>query len=409
MASPDRTTKHSKRRKIQNSDLKNLKYFRQLLPLLERLHEDATARDKAGNRELFYDGYVCLLLLAFFNPIITSLRALEEAPELEKVQKLFGLKGTALASLSEAGSLFNPDLLRTVVQQLGQQAASLEANLGGLCAAKKRDLEALRGLTAVDGTFIRALPRMFWSLCRKSNYAAKMHLQFSVLAGVPLDATLTTGTSSERHELSQVLQSGFIYVTDRGYASFTLCRRILDHGSSFIGRVQENVAYVIERERPLPKEALDANIIHDYDVSKLGASHHKDEIGQTVRLVVVQFTKGDGSVTTLNLVTDRLDLPAETIALGYRYRWSVELYFRWFKRVLGCRHLFSENLNGMAIQCYTALIASLMVVIYTGIKLNKRTWEMVQYYFMGWATLDEFERHINKVRAAEALKAAKAA
>jgi len=49
-------------------------------------------------------------------------------------------------------------------------------------------------------------------------------------------------------------------------------------------------------------------------------------------------------------VTDRLDLEAELVALGYRFRWSVELFFRWFKGVLGRRHLLSESRNGVTIQ-----------------------------------------------------------
>ena len=47
-------------------------------------------------------------------------------------------------------------------------------------------------------------------------------------------------------------------------------------------------------------------------------------------------------------------------------------------------------------QLYAALIASLLVVLWTGLKANKRTWEMLQFYFMGWATAEEVERHIRR-------------
>src|SRR5271167_730427 len=59
---------------IRDKDLKGLKYFKVLAPFLDGLHQDATARDRAGNRRLFYDQYACLILLYFFNPIINSLR-----------------------------------------------------------------------------------------------------------------------------------------------------------------------------------------------------------------------------------------------------------------------------------------------------------------------------------------------
>ena len=50
----------------------------------------------------------------------------------------------------------------------------------------------------------------------------------------------------------------------------------------------------------------------------------------------------------------------------------------------------------MAVQIYTALIASLLIVLWTGRKPTKRTWEMLQFYFQGWASLEEVERHLEK-------------
>ena len=94
------------------------------------------------------------------------------------------------------------------------------------------------------------------------------------------------------------------------------------------------------------------------------------------------------------LATDRMDLPAETIALLYRYRWTIELFFRWFKCVLRFDHLMFESKRGVKILVYCALIASLLITLWTGRKPTKRTLEMVQLYFQGWAELDELEAHI---------------
>ena len=55
----------------------------------------------------------------------------------------------------------------------------------------------------------------------------------------------------------------------------------------------------------------------------------------------------DGTPVALVLVTNRVDLDADLIALAYRYRWTVELFFRWFKCILGCRHLLSHSENGV--------------------------------------------------------------
>ena len=68
---------------IPAKDLRGLKYFPILQPLLERLHPVGTERDKASNRQLFFDQYAALILLYFFNPIVTSLRALQQATGLD--------------------------------------------------------------------------------------------------------------------------------------------------------------------------------------------------------------------------------------------------------------------------------------------------------------------------------------
>jgi len=93
--------------KLKESDITGLKYFDKLAPLLERLHDDACERDKAGNRELHFDQYCLLILLYLFNPVVTSLRGIQQASTLGKVQEKLGCPRAALGSLSEAGSVFD--------------------------------------------------------------------------------------------------------------------------------------------------------------------------------------------------------------------------------------------------------------------------------------------------------------
>src|SRR6185503_20490003 len=171
---------------ITERDLKCFKYYDQLLPLLESLHADATDRDKAGNRQLFYDQYASLLLLAFFNPILTSLRGLQQVSELGKVQRLLGVGRVSLGALSEASTVFDPALLRAIVHELADRAV-LAAPPPGQRSPSPQEREALAGLTAADGTLLAALPRMLWALWRDDqHHAAKLHLQLDVFQNVPL-------------------------------------------------------------------------------------------------------------------------------------------------------------------------------------------------------------------------------
>jgi len=96
----------------------------------------------------------------------------------------------------------------------------------------------------------------------------------------------------------------------------------------------------------------------------------------------------------LVLVTDRKDLSADLIALIYRYRWQVELFFKWIKCILGCRHLLAESPSGVAIQIYLALIAAMLLTRMTGKRPTKRQMEMLQFYISGQCSLSELEAQL---------------
>jgi hypothetical protein len=366
------------------------KYLKLLNKILLKLHDVATERDRAGNRTLHCDQYVSLLLLYFFSPALTSLRAIQRASELKKVQMMTGGGRVSLGSLSEAQHVFDPGLLRNILGDLANQALAL---------AKGKEAEALQGLTAVDGSLLPALPRMAWALWQDDQHrAAKLHLHFDVFQAVPVEATITAGNGSERHELLTTLQKGRLYVLDRGYLGYEFFQEIIDAEASFICRVKDNTVYRVTEQRPISEQSAEAGVIEDAIVDKLGSDQHKNPLQQPVRIVKVQTedVRQNGERVVLTLVTDRLELDADLVALGYRFRWSVELYFRWFKCILGCRHLLLTSPDGVALQVYSALIASLLIRLWIGCKPSKATYEMLCHYFSGWASEDELNTHIER-------------
>jgi len=332
----------------------------------------------------------------FCNPSLESLRALQQATGWEKTRQKLGIERAALGSLSEAARVFDADRLRPIVQELVGQAVPLSAG---------REAEALKGLTAVDGSIFPALSRMAWALWKDADHrGVKLHLHFDVLKGVPADATLTPATGSERAAMADALQPGRLYVLDRGYADYELFARIVGTRSSLVARVKDNTAFVVQEERLLTDAAKAAGVVRDVMISRLGTAHHKDHLKRLMRLVIVRTVNRDGKTTELWLITDRLDLDAELVALAYRYRWSVELFFRWLKCVLGARHLIAHNHNGVLLQMYAALIVSLLIVLRTGRKPTKRTFEMIQFHLLGWVSDKEFDAHIAALSAAKPTK-----
>ena len=96
--------------------------------------------------------------------------------------------------------------------------------------------------------------------------------------------------------------------------------------------------------------------------------------GEPIRVVRVEF---DGKI--ILLATD-LDIEAELIALIYKYRWQIELFFKWLKFILKCRHLMAESKQGVEIQIYCALVEALMYQQLVGRKPTKREMEFIELY-----------------------------
>lgn len=379
----------------ESDPLQGSRLVRQMQQLLERLHLAGTERDSAGNRRLFMDQFVALLLLYFLNPAINSLRALQQVSGWEQTRRKLGIQRTSLGSLHEASRVFDAQLLEPILAELVSQILPLKTG---------READALRGLTAVDGSFFRGLSRMAWALWTSQNQGVKLHLHFDVLKGVPAQLAVTPAACSEPGQLKLMLQPNRLYVLDRGYASFELFAAILQAKSSFVTRVKDDIALHVQAERPISPEARQAGVIRDVVLSRLGTSHHKDVVGQPMRLVVVQVAERDQQVHELWLVTNLLDLDADLVALAYRYRWTVELFFRWLKCVLGTRHLVAENPNGVRLQMYAACIVCLLIQLRTGKQPTKRTFEAIQFYLMGWVSDAELDAHLNKLSAVKVAK-----
>jgi DDE family transposase len=246
-----------------------------------------------------------------------------------------------------------------------------------------------------------ALAQMTWALWQDERHrAAKLHLGFEVLRGIPVQARVTPGQGSETAALRALLEAGRIYVLDRGYGEYALFQTLLDQGSSFIARVCANTTWrEVVQEYPVSAAALAAGVRSDQRVW-LGGVKSGRVFKQPLRVVAIDTdpTPPGGAAGTVLLVTDLLELPAELIALAYRYRWSVELFFRWLKCILGCRHLLSHSENGLTLQVYLALIASLLISLWSGAKPCKATFTMLNFYLMGWADEAEVSAYFESLK-----------
>lgn len=401
----------SSEKKIQESDIQHLKFFKPLLKILGRLRACGTERDQAGNRKLHYDQYCCLVLLYLFNPIVCSLRGIQQASELKKVQRLLKCPRASLGSLSESVRVFDPELLKPIVEELYDQLSPLENN-----EAISKHLKQL--ITLVDGTRLKAMTRvteaMWLSKSGDENHSWRLHTHFELMKYVPTRMTLTDDSNakeaSEREVLKANLESDRCYVADRGYANFLLFNKMNSIDSSYVVRVRDNSAYQSLEDRELSDEAIQANVIGDTVIKMGEGSKKQNRPDHPMRMIQIKVephekrsnrkgnTGAGPSDGVLRIVTNLLDVPAEVIGLLYEYRYAIEIFFRFFKHILGCRHLLSEKREGIEIQTYMAIIACMLISLYTKRKPTLRTYEMICFYLTGMADIDELEAHVKKLQ-----------
>lgn len=397
-----------KRERIKAADVTGLKYFDKLAPLLARLHDEACQRDKAGNRELHFDQYCLLILLYLFNPIVTSLRGIQQASELTNVQKRLRCPRAALGSLSEASSVFDAERLKEIIVELGAELQPLGRD------PRLKDIH--QTLTLVDGTLLAALPKVMQASWLKSQAGSglvkwRLHTHFEVERYVPTRIDVTPdggGEHDERAVLERVVESDRLYVMDRGYAKFKLFNKIVAAKSSYVCRLRDNSVYEVVEERPLTDADRAAGVISD-QIVRFSSGKVDARPDHVLRLVCVACSPhtsrgkiGGGSTGVdsdgiLRIATNRLDVPAEIIGLIYARRWSIEIFFRFFKHLLGCRHLLSHSENGIEIQTYCAIIACMLISLWTGRRPTLRTYEMICFYFCGLASEAELLRHLDKL------------
>lgn len=403
--------------KVKSKDVQGLKYLDMIAPLLQRLHNDRCDRDSAGNRDLHYDQYCMLILLYMFNPTVTSLRSIPQASALAKVKKRLGCARTSLSSLSEASRVFDSARLKEIIAELGQQATPI--------AKDARLTQINQTITLVDGSIVSALPSIMQASILKQTEGSglvqwRLHTHFEVDRYVPTRIDVTPnggGDYDERAVAERTIEKDRLYVMDRGYAKFVLFNSIVQAQSSYVCRLRDNTVYEVVEERALSEAAIEADVLSDQVVLLGKTSKNSDKPNHAIRLIQIRCTphqnrtggKAKGSTAPnsdgiLRIATNLLDVPAELIALIYAQRWIIEIFFRFFKQFLGCSHLISHSQNGIEIQCYCAIIACLLINLWTGRKPTKRTFEMISYYFMGLASEKELIAHLEKLKAHDEAK-----
>lgn len=366
---------------IEEKDLcrwRLIRKFRQALDETSTAHGALPTWEDPRRRAELAD-YLSLFLFGLFNPVLKTMRATCAASGLKRVQEEVCGGRMSLGSFSEAQAVVDPALLQEVFARLlAEQAPEHAHGDARLEHYRKRML-------VMDSSLWHVLPRMVWAFWRDQSIrqnAVRLHVKFKILTGQVGQMQLCPATTCERRQWKEWAQEGEFYIGDRNYGEdYNLLRWMDRHKSQYLVRLRQDAQWVEEQALPLTQADGQAQVLWHGWV-RLG----KNGDGPRVRLVRLL-----GEQEHLFLVTNAPaeQLSAELISALYRYRWQVELFFRWFKHIFGCRHWMAESQAGVALQVYLGLIAGQLMLLYRGALPNKRQLELIQMYLSGWASLEE--------------------
>ena len=355
--------------------------------------------ERHGLRELDRHTYFGLFLFGLFNPVVDSMRALCSATRLGRVQEAFGREGPVhLSSFSDAQHVFDPEILEPVMQGL------LVESLAHCLPATKIGRLTPELIRVFDSTLWKVVPRMGWANWRHQHCeqkAVRLHVKLRLADLQPDDTIITEGKICERAAMRRMLKPGEFYLGDRNYGTdHALFPELKAMGCGFVLRMRGETTWVVVEHHPIPPEAVAEGVTLDAMV-RIGRQGR----GGVQRVVVLERP---GMAEPVVLVTseapDSLST-LEVLAL-YRHRWEVEIFFRWLKCLVPCRHWFAESREGVRIQIYLCLIKALLLAGLLGGKPNKRMMELLRWHQLGWASDGELARLLVAEEAARQRRAA---
>lgn len=389
---------HTRSEAITEQQLAGWKLLERFIGLLDQ-HGSRIApdrREEHGLRDVNRRTYFGLFLFGLFNPVVTSMRALCAASALDRVSAMLDRRGSvAISGFSDAQHVFAPEILEPVLRALLVESLSRE---NGPLKTGRVNAQTIR---IFDSTVWKVVTRMKWAQWRhqhgKQN-AVRLHLKLRLTDEQSDDFRVTEGKICERAAMRQMLKPGEFYLGDRNYGSdFALFDELDALECGYVLRLRNEVKWEVIESHPLTPEAIAGGVKLDAIV-RLG---HRG--GGGIRRVAV-MKRPEMKEDLILITSESIDELSTLEVTGlYHHRWKVEMFFRWLKCLVPCRHWFAESREGVLIQIYLCLIKGLLLAELIGSKPNKRMMELLQWHQMG-----EMSDEQVAVRLAAALAEAKA-
>ena len=326
-----------------------------------------------GNTKLKDRDVLIGLLCAFWEPLARSLRTIDQLSEVDAVQERLDVDRLARSTLSDALARFDTRPLPEIVSLLKRKLPQLRQG--------DPVLDQIVGkIIAMDASFFSMAGDVIWGLRQRNQHVsggreARLDMQLDVRRMTPERfAVHGSELGSETASQQTMLERDVIYLGDRNYPGFEFLNHVFKAQAHVVLRFRSNIGFRVEQSKPLSEKDVASGVQFD-ELGQVGAerkdSYRKHEArppAQQLRLVTIWDPAKQEQV---KLLTDMLDLDAWIIGHLYRCRWMIEVFFRWFKSTAAMRHLISHSANGITVQFYVAMIATLLLHIQTGMPVSK--------------------------------------
>ena len=272
-------------------------------------------------------------------------------------QKLYhmGIRGgIARNTLSNANKVRDWRIYENFAQALIKIARPLYAN-------EDLGLELDNTIYALDASTIDLCLSVFpWAKFRSTKSAVKLHTLIDLRGNIPTFIHISDGKMHDVNVLDILrVEAGAFYIMDRGYLDFKRLFSIHQASAFFVIRAKKNTAYRRQYSRKVTAEGKALGVKCDQTVVFTGIKAKKD-YPQSLRRIKY-YDEKTGKI--FNFLTNNFTIPAYTVAELYRYRWQVELFFKWIKQHLKIKSFFGVSENAVKTQIWIAISVYVLVAI----------------------------------------------
>ena len=215
-----------------------------------------------------------------------------------------------------------------------------------------------QSLYALDSTTIDLCLSLFpWAKFRKHKAAVKMHTLLDLHGNIPTFIRITDGKVHDVNILDEILpEPAAFYVMDRGYVDFERLYVFTLSAAFFVVRTKSNILLQRRYSHPVDK-TTGVRSDHTVILTTIGSAKAYPDQLRRVSYLDVKTKK------RFKFLTNNFTLPALTIALIYKSRWQVELFFKWIKQHLRLKVFYGTSENAVKTQIWTAVSVYVLVAI----------------------------------------------